>query len=753
MKKRFVRCCNQWLLLFGLLSHGLVLKAQTGAQLYQENILEADNSNLDKLYGKAAHSNIISPAAFHAKLRQHYPESLHAIGGKGPKAGPENVCKQARQLLQTLRNYHVDPPTDKQMYSEKVLHQFIQHLDPQGLYLTREQISTLNPLFQQIEEAIVQGDCRALKIATDLFSRQYHFVDSLRQQLLAQPLSYGQDTLAITLSRQPSYAADNKELQKRWRQQIKYLLLYEAYGEAGERKISLAEEARLRRKVQERMNCRRSRLMANPGGLEGYVAEQFLQALATAFDPHTNYLPPAVKEQFMASLSVQTESFGIELEESPQGDIQIYRIIPGGPAWKSNELHEGDILLSLRAKKGPLREFTCSSLEEAEELLSEAAFKHAFLTVRKKSGQIKTVELIKEKLQVEENVVTSLILKGSKAIGYVSLPAFYTQLDGTSKQGASSDVAKAIIQLKKEGIAGLILDLRFNGGGSVMEALSLAGIFIDEGPLGVEMNKGEKPRLLKDLNRGVLYDGPLIILVNGFSASASEILALALQDYNRALVVGSPTYGKATMQSMIPLAGPQPGRSPKPQDPFLKVTVGKYYGVMSNSYQAKGVIPDVLLEDGLAAYNMNEAAYPTALKADRVDKKVVFQALAPLPRKAMADKSLLRLGENQAYKAQQLRASSLTMASKKGFPLRLNPEHFKEDYDLLIKLSDEGSSTQGNQQAPFEMHNLPATEELLKLNANDLLNNQRLKEELAQDLWLAESFQIMLDLLETKKGN
>lgn len=683
-------------------------------------------------------------------------KSANASKTKQPASSLQEVCTTAQQLLQTLHTYHVDPPAGDPVFSERMYTQFIQHLDPKGLYLTEPDLVSLKKSFTDAEAAIKAGNCVALAKAVEIFDRQYTYVDSVRQQLLKKPLKLQQDTLLLSLNPQTTYAPDRPALVKRWKKQLAYLLLYEAYADAGEGTLSLSNEIGLRDKVQKRLMCRRNRLLQASGGLEGHVGEQFLQALATAFDPHTNYLPPLQKDRFVASISAQTESFGIELEENQHGDIRIARLVPGGPAWRSNELHDGDVLLHIRANKGLAKDFACTNLEEADELLGDTGFTHAFLTVRKKSGQTKTVELKKERLQVEENVVSSLILKGERAVGYLSLPSFYTQIDAegvpsSRTQGAASDVAKAIVQLKKEGVEGIILDLRFNGGGSMMEAMSLAGIFIDEGPLGVEVNRGEKPMLMKDSNRGVLYGAPLILLVNGFSASASEILAMALQDYNRALIVGSPTYGKASMQVVMPVMGSDAIKNSTAAVPYVKVTTGKYYGVRSTSYQARGIQPDILLKDGLAAFNQSESAYPTALRADVVDKKVIFKALPPLPAATLASESQRRLLTDKAYREHTSRAEAFSLAAVKGFPVRLQAQYFKQDYEQLVKLTEEGSSTSGLGEAYVQLHNLPAMEELLKANALDMEQNKRLKEELAQDVWLAETYRIMLNLVDLEK--
>ncbi|WP_224997280.1 S41 family peptidase [Cesiribacter sp. SM1] len=667
-----------------------------------------------------------------------------------PVTAKQKPCKVARQLLQTLRTFHVDPPLTDSLFSERVLQEFVQNLDPGGFYLTQQSIQALRKDFQNLEKNIQKGKCTALETGIRIFNRQYLFVDSLRNRLLQEPLVLSDtDVLRLSLTPNHHYVADSAALVERWHKQLRYLLLYEAYMEAGEGVIKLENEAALRKKVQERLICRRSRLLDGSGGLAAQVGEHFLSALSTAFDPHTNYFPPTTKQQFMASLSTETESFGIQLHENAQGDIEISRLIPGGPAWKSNELHEGDVLLSLHPKKGQAKSFSCTSAEEAEALLADVTLKQVQLVVRKKSGQSKKVNLVKERLQVEENVVSSFVLKGEHTFGYLALPAFYSQLDGPYGRGVATDVAREIINLLNADIEGIVLDLRFNGGGSVMEALKLAGMFIDEGTLGVESDKFHKNQPLRDMIKGTIYDGPVVLLVNSFSASASEILAQALQTYNRALVIGSPTYGKATVQVIMPISGQEKS---KPKEPFVKMTIAKYYGPLGSSYQSNGIIPDIELSDGISVLGMREAAYPTALRADVITNKFSFHPDPALPTEALSFLSEQRLLADTAYNRQLERTNKLAGIVAHGFPLRLSPRYFKADYEQLIKLYDESFTTGGAVKPPFELQNLPETEKLLERDEELKTMNTRIKEELKNDVWLTETYHVMLDLLQLQPG-
>ncbi|EMR03456.1 S41 family peptidase [Cesiribacter andamanensis] len=659
-----------------------------------------------------------------------------------------DACAKARQLLHTIRTYHVAPPAADSLFGERVLQQFVGILDPYGLYLTRQEVDQLRPHFSSLEAQSTQGKCGFVEESVRLFMRQYRFADSLRQALLRQPFHWQQaDTLYLTITTTPPLAASRQELALRWQRQLKYMVLQEAYSDSGGESLRLSNQQALQTRVLERLNCRRSRMLDTPGGLQDYVEESLLEALASSFDPHTNFLPASIKQQFEASLSVEAESFGIELEENRQGDVQIGQLVPGGPAWKSNELHQGDVLLQLRPKRGGTKSFSCTNLEEAARLLNDATHRHVFLTVRKQNGKTKTVELVKEKLQVEENAVQSFILTGERKIGYLSLPGFYTQWDEQGRErGCAQDVARELLKMKREGIEGLILDLRFNGGGSVQEALNLAGIFIDEGPLGIEHSRGEAPRLLRDLNRGTLFDAPLLVLVNGFSASASEILARSLQNYNRALVVGSKTYGKASMQSLIPLdASASSSWGAHTRSDFVKVTISRYYDLKGATYQYHGVLPDVLLEDGLAVLGQHESAYPTALQPDAIQKKVVYQPLPPLPVQDIALRSQRRLQQNTHYHRQLEQARQLEASTRKGFPLRLSPEEFRQDYAWLNNLM--GTEEEQEVQPDFDLSPLGTGQPRLIQSPEQKEAEEQLVKDLRQDAWLGECYHIMLDLL------
>jgi carboxyl-terminal processing protease len=375
------------------------------------------------------------------------------------------------------------------------------------------------------------------------------------------------------------------------------------------------------------------------------------------------------------------------------------------------------------------------------------------ITVKKPNGVIATVPLIKEVISVEENSISGYLLKGKKTIGYIALPGFYSQWDTWNPLGCANDVAKEILKLQKENIEGLILDLRFNGGGSLHEAMGLMGLFIDEGPLFLIRDKNNKIALKKDLNRGALYNGPLVLMVNGLSASASEVLTAGLRDYNRALVVGNNTFGKATAQENFPLET-NPGATNIPfsanSDASLNITTSKIYRINGISYQSTGVAPDIELPDVFSNLDLGEAVKPYSLKPDTISKKVVYNPLPELPVKELAEKSRDRIEKSPSFARIKSLADSVHHSRTKNESRSLQIEKFG-NYELQVqKITDKilfkPSDQYTVQSCQYNNAVLLADDHRKKLS-DGLLNN------ILEDFYIEETYLILTDLLTLKKTN
>ena len=338
-----------------------------------------------------------------------------------------------------------------------------------------------------------------------------------------------------------------------------------------------------------------------------------------------NSFPRGKKNPFRGNWETNNCIFGFSLSEGKES-VEITRLKPGSPAYKSGQIHEGDQILALQWEGNEEVDISDGSAEEVNAFISGEHEKSLTLTLKKSDGTIRKVTLQREKTDLDDDNsrVRSVILKGDHRVGFISLPAFYTDWNGEEggNNGCADDVAKEIIKLKKENIEGLILDLRYNGGGSMLEAIALAGIFIDAGPVGMTRDKEGKIYTMKDINRGSVYDGPLILLINGFTASASEMLAGTLQDYHRALVLGSPSFGKATAQIVLPLDtlfDEKHLERMKTADNFLKITIDRLFRVNGSSAQQTGVIPDISLPDFSEIQSEREKTLPFSLQNVSID--------------------------------------------------------------------------------------------------------------------------------------
>jgi carboxyl-terminal processing protease len=358
--------------------------------------------------------------------------------------------------------------------------------------------------------------------------------------------------------------------------------------------------------------------------------------------------------------------------------------------------------------------------------------------------------LKKEKMENEENIVKSFVLNGEKKIGYILLPGFYTEWENESGSSCANDVAKEIIKLKRENIDGLILDLRYNGGGSLGEAMEMAGIFIDEGPLFSLRDKAGKLQTLKDPNRGTIYDGPLALMVNGQSASASEILSACLQDYNRAVIVGSTTYGKATGQQMFSLDTLSNKAEPAPGMDMVKITGEKLYRLTGATAQFSGVIPDVALPDAFDAMEYREKFSKQALLPDTAKRNSYYKALQPLPAGKLSALSLQRTKNNEEFNS----VRQFIDAERKFLSGRMNTIPLKWDaFEKWMKENNPDDEPGKESKAPtkkFTVENHARDKELLFNNAYAKEVNSVWLQNLAEDIYVEETFSVLLDLINLR---
>lgn len=662
-------------------------------------------------------------------------------------------CEEFKNLLELLETKHYSPPILDTDLSEKIFDRFIKLFDTRAIYLTQKELESLLVWRNQWLDKVKAQDCLFFEELAQVIKSTLERSLEITQALGKKPLNFEQDDLfrlyaegTLTERFVPDEVALAKRTESLLRYEVLQLLYYQSDSLAllktwDKAYLQQVEEA-LRLKIVEKIQCKIQKYLNHPDGFEKRLKNTFFNAFTYFYDPHTAYFSPEILQAFAVSLSSEDVSIGLGLGQNDKEEIIVSHLVPGGTAWKSNNIFKDEVILQVQVGLKTLEMNVCTDPATIEEFIRTESSRKVSLTIRQSSGQTKTVVLYKEKVENEENIVKSHLLQGDKKIGYIALPGFYSSFEEDNAAGCANDVAKEIIKLKTENIEGLILDVRQNGGGSLKEALDLAGIFIEDGVLSILKNRQEKPLLLKDPNRGTIYDGPLIILVNPESASASEILAAVLQDYQRALVVGSLTYGKSSGQVVLPIKGSSLA--------FAKVTIDKFYRVTGLTYQRQGVLPDIKLPDPLSVLISREADQESSLPNDTLDKKVIYKILPALPKEVLAAKSQARIKEKSFFKNIHQFISTQNNQERVG-ESPLKPEKFKAAIKSKVAAYQYLLADNPVPSTLFVVKNHQYDETILAINAYKKELNDTLLKDIQADAYIEEAYQIMCDWLEINK--
>ena len=671
-----------------------------------------------------------------------------------------SVQQEAIQFKKKLLENHVSPQSINDKFSEIVFNDFLKALDPGRVYFINEDIVELESYKLKIDDELGGTSWNFLPAAAQRFKQSLLRAESNVNQCSTTPLDFSRDEILIA---DTSWAANEKESMSRWKLTLKLETLNELVQikrnapEISDKEFLQKKEVDARLRVTKSSLRAIRRILDHPTGYENYVASLFLRSIGHAFDPHSMHLSFAEMQDYATSLTTEGFYFGITVDENERGEIVISELIPGGPAWKSGEVHSGDVIDQVRWAGKDWIQMDGMSKEEMNELLMESVQEVMEFALVNSGGIQKNVHLKKEKMEAEDNVVKSFILEGEKRIGYVSLPGFYSAWGDNESSQCANDVAKEILKLKKENIDGLVLDVRYNRGGSLYEAVAMAGIFIDAGPMGVIKDKSGLNTTVKDMNRGTVYDGPLVLLVNGLSASASEFLAAALQDYNRAIIVGGQTYGKATGQKIFPM---QPGKTEMDKTVDIKsgwgfstITALKIYRITGKTAQKYGVKPDIKLPDFYDYSDFREVFSVHALSADSITKKVYYTPLKPLPLNELRNKSEVRLATHEAF--QLTEKCSRTLASLKermdsisltwnSYNKIINEE--RQAFQKLKEKTDQPTSAFKVNMHAFDKQRMQVDEYARQVNEGWMKN-------LVRDISLEEAFYILCDYIATPSTN
>ena len=659
------------------------------------------------------------------------------------------LSSQEKWITELVSKKHISPKTIDDQFSRDVFHRFIDVLDEEKLFFTAADLKKIEPFRNAIDDEWKTGSTSFFNTTSQLYKTKLLTAKNAITEICAKPFDF---SLPETYNfADTSVGATDKALYSRWQMMLKSEALQSLMNVAlnqwqTKNAISkvevLAKEPEVRSRIKAKFLTRVNNLLQNDAEFQQQMASIYLNTFLSCLDPHSAFFDAAARQSFKSSVNTEGLSFGFALDENERGEVLIGHLAPGSAAWQSGMLNKGDVLVQLKWEGSQPVELAGLEIEDVHGLLELHTKEKMDLTVRKGNGQQQTVTLQKQKLQNEENVVKSYVLSGKQKVGYVVLPSFYTEWEDNTGSRCAADVAREIVELKKDSIDGLILDLRFNGGGSLGEAIEMAGIFIDEGAICQVKTSDGKLEIMKDMNRGVIYNGPMLVLVNGQSASASELVAASLQDYNRAIIAGTPTFGKATGQSILPLQ--EPTYSGAEKAGFVKLTMMKLFRSTGKTAQKIGVQPDVIIPD-VYGLEEREADETFALGADTIQAYKYFKPMKALALGSLQQKSNGRIAESPKFKEGK-RLAQLALGYRNKGKLSLKWEDVEKEVKTIGSSNTENFFRQPT--TVFSVRNNTADQKYSSVQPNEF--NAFWLKRLAADMYVEEAFQILTDFIQSK---
>jgi carboxyl-terminal processing protease len=671
-----------------------------------------------------------------------------------PKEGkPQfyHTGEQALLIVKTAQKYHYNPKPIDSIFSELVFNKTIASLYPNANIFTSEQFQVLQKHKKLLGENILNKNCDFVKELANYFDERLLFTDSVLRNLNSEKIDFSIND-SVFLERKKSLY-EIRLLPTDWNTRIKFETLFDFYSFAdstlNNETLDFSELEEIKSQLINRELNRIKSFSTKYGNIQDYVNITYLKSIALAFDPHTNYFTDEEENEFAKSLSKVTFTYGLEIYQNDIGEYQITNIIPGSPAWNSSQINEGDIILSIKLMDGKTQNLEFLNINEVNKIIASDNNNEISFTIRKKNKKEITVDLALEKTEVEENIIQTFILDGEKNIAYIYLPSFYVEMDNInySINGCANDVARELIKIKNENIDGLILDLRNNGGGSMQEAVDMAGIFIDYGAVGIIDSRDQIPRTIKDHNRGTIFNKPLIVLINNYSASASELFAACMQDHNRAVIVGNKSFGKSTAQEVIPIHNYENNKLIKNE--WLKLTTASFYRVSGKTHQKIGIIPDIELPNYYSGFEISERTIGGALEFEALNKKTYYYPCDSLPLIELNKLSKNRINADSNF-IYIRNINKLINKQDKQYAVPLNIKDFSEYFYSKLNYS-EIYDYEFIYDTIFHVKDPTYQIPILNLSESRKRTNENSKIAIKEDIIITESFKIINDLINLEK--
>ncbi|MDT0620023.1 carboxy terminal-processing peptidase [Croceitalea vernalis] len=676
-------------------------------------------------------------------------------------------------ITYVLERGHYEPKDINDKFSANVYEDFIDILDPTKRYFIASDIREFEQYKYQIDDQIKNTEISFFNLVYQRLMKRMDEAKDIYTEVLEKPFDFNIDEEIVVDYKEEPYAANKKQLKERWRKQLKYnaLGVYDGKikikntssskggvegGDLASVDVATAEEkadeelknmtlAEVEAVSRETTKNTLDDFFEFVSGLERKDwFEQYVNTIVDEFDPHTYYFGPEEKDKFDISMSGKFEGIGARLQKKPEG-AKIVEIISGGPVWRAKSLEVGDEILKVGQDGEESIDIVGMRLDDAIKLIKGPKGTIVDLTVRKVDGTVDIVSITRDVVELEESYAKSAtVIKDERKFGLINLPKFYVDFDDYSERNAATDVAKEVERLKQAGAEGLILDLRDNGGGSLKTVVEMAGLFIKDGPIVQVKSSGQRKEIHEDKDERVQWDGPLVIMVNELSASASEILAAAMQDYKRAVVIGSKqTFGKGTVQNVIPLDNIV--RSNEHGDlGAIKLTTQKFYRINGGSTQLEGVKSNIVVPDRYSYIDLGERDQENPLAWDKItpadyqvwDGNIDYETTVANSKARMANNVQIELIEENAKWVRDQQNETIVSLNYEKY--KTTQEANKKRSNYFKKLRDYDS------KLTFE--SLKYEEELFTKDPILREKRNRWHTDLAKDVYIEEAINVLQDL-------
>ena len=671
-------------------------------------------------------------------------------------------------MLGGLKQLHYQPQDMDDEFSKKVFKLYLNRIDGGRRWLTQSEVDQLKTYELEIDDEAEAGNYDFFDISVDLLDAGIKRAKGIYTEILAEPFDFKKkENIELEGEKKP-FAKNEKQLREYWYKSLKYetmtrlanklesqkdkadskdvaAQIEKADSEGASEKSFEELEAEARKEVLETFDDLFERIedLRRTDRLSDY-----LNTITNVYDPHTGYFEPKDKENFDIGMSGTLEGIGARLQS--EGEFtKVVSIVPGGPAWKQKELENDDLITKVAQEDGEVVDVTGYRLDDVVKLIRGDKGTKVKLTVKKVDGSVKNITITRDVVIIDESYAKSVILDFPgkiENVGYIKLPRFYADFNRKEGRSCADDIAKELEKLKAQNVSGIILDLRNNGGGSLRDVVTMSGLFIEEGPIVQVKARGRSPEVLRDTDEKVQYDGDLIVMVNSYSASASEILAAALQDYGRAVIVGSKsTFGKGTVQRFFDLDRAIRGYNEVKPLGEVKLTIQKFYRVDGGSTQLRGVEPDIVLPDRFQYIEVGEKDHEYAMQWTEIDPVAYGQSITSLEglndwkaasEARVADHATFQLVLENAKRLKEQRDETSYSLNLKDFQ--------KEEKELekeAEKYEEMFTEIEG-----LEVANLQADIEYIESDESRVARNDEWIKSIKKDIYIDEVLNIMKDM-------